>query len=72
MPSAGMISCDITDAGGLSVSSFNGMTNVTIVAQLANGKTIVGNNMWTVDTQEAETVDGKFAVKWEGPSVKEA
>lgn len=70
-PEAGMISGTIRDAKGLSVASFNSMTNSTVVCQLANGKTIIGRNMWTVDVQEVKTAEGTFEVKWEGPAVSE-
>jgi hypothetical protein len=71
-PVAGQISGTIRDAGGLSVADVNAMTNVTVVAELANGKTIIGRNMWTVDTQEVATTEATFPVKWEGFSVEEA
>jgi len=71
-PVAGFISGTIRDAGGLSVGDINAMTDVTVVGELANGKTVIGRNMWTVDTQEVATTEGTFAVKWEGFSVEEA
>lgn len=71
-PHAGSMSGTIRDAGGLSVASFNAMTNVTVTAELANGKTIIGRNMWTTDAQEVKTADGTFEVKWEGMNVEEA
>lgn len=71
-PHAGMMSGSIRDAGGLSVASFSAMTNVTVTAELANGKTIIGSNMWTVEPQEVKTAEGTFEVKWEGMSVEEA
>ena len=71
-PVAGFISCNIRDSGGLSVASINAMTNVTVIAQLANGKTIIGTGMWSVDSQEVSTEDGKIPVKWESPTVVEA
>lgn len=71
-PHAGMMSGTIRDAGGLSVASFNAMTNVTVTAELANGKTIIGSNMWTIEAQEVKTAEGTFEVKWEGFSVEEA
>ena len=71
-PVPGSMSGTIRDAGGLTVADFNAMTNVTAVAELANGKTIVGRNMWTVDQQEVKTTEGTFEVKWEGPDVQEA
>lgn len=71
-PYAGFISGTFRDAGGLTVADFNGMTNVTVTLNLANGKTIIGRNMWTVDAQEVKTQEGTFDVKWEGPDVVEA
>src|SRR5260363_2600 len=50
-PHAGFISATLRDAGGLTVADFNAMTNVTVTVELANGKTVVGRNMWTVETQ---------------------
>jgi len=61
----------LRDAGGLTVEDFNKMRDALVVAQLANGKTIIGNNMWTTDPQEVDTTDGKFDVRFEGPDVTE-
>ena len=66
MPTPGWVSADLTDTGGLSVAALNAMTNVTIVAQLKNGKVIVGVGLWTVDAQEVDTAEAKLTVKWEG------
>ena len=71
-PKTGSISGTLRDAGGLTVADFNAMTNVTVTLELANGKTVVGRNMWTVDSQEVKTAEGTFEVKWEGISVEEA
>ena len=71
-PKAGFISGTIRDSGGLSVASLNAMSNVTVVLELANGKTIVGRNMWMVDAQEVKTPDAAIDVKWESASVEEA
>jgi hypothetical protein len=71
-PKTGKISGKLRDAGGLSVAAFNAMTNVTVTLELANGKTVVGRNMWTVDAQAVETAEGTFEVTWEGPNVEEA
>src|SRR5260364_260741 len=70
-PHAGFISATLRDAGGLTVADFNAMTNVTVTVELANGKTVVGRNMWTVETQETKAAEGTFEVKWEGPFVEE-
>ena len=70
-PVTGSISMTIRDAGSLAVSDFNAMRNATVVAQLANGKVVVGRNMGAVDVQEVDTGDAKFDVKFEGPQVSE-
>lgn len=72
MPVAGSISGTFRDAGNLTVAAFNAMTNVSVTVELANGKTIVGRNMWTVDSIEVKSSDATFEVKFEGPSVEEA
>lgn len=70
-PHAPFISGSFRDAGSLTVADFNAMTNVNITCELANGKTVIGRNMWTVDTQEVKTSEATFEVKWEGPLVEE-
>lgn len=73
MPVAGFIEADLSDMGGLKVVSLNGMTNVTVVAELANGKQVIGRNMWQVgDPIEATAEDGKLTgVRWESYNVLE-
>ncbi len=71
-PHQGSISGTLRDSGGLSVAQINAMTNVNVTVELANGKTIIGRNMWTVDAQEVKTAEATFEVKWEGFSVEEA
>jgi hypothetical protein len=71
-PNTPHIGGTLRDSGGLSVADLNAMDNVTVVAMLANGKTIIGRNMWTVESQTAKATDGTIEVKWEGPSVIEA
>lgn len=71
-PRAGKISMSLRDSGGLTVADVQAMTNSTIVAELANGKTVVGRNMWNVGDQEVDTTEGKFDAEFEGKSVVEA
>lgn len=71
-PVAGMISLDVRDSGGTSVSDFNDMTNVTVVATLANGKIIIGSGLWTTGEQEVESEDAIFNVTFEGDDVSES
>ena len=60
------ISGTLRDMNGLSLADLNAMTNNTVTAQLANGKLIVGRNMWTIESQTAKAADGTVEVKWEG------
>ncbi|MCP3017961.1 phage tail tube protein [Cupriavidus basilensis] len=70
-PRPGSISGTLRDSADLTVADLNSMTNVTIVAELANGKTIIGRNMWTIEDQTAKSTDATIEVKWEGLSVTE-
>ena len=65
-PEPGMISATLRDAVGLSVASINAMVDATVILKLANGKTIIGVDMWTADVQEVKTAEATFDVKWEG------
>jgi hypothetical protein len=67
----GSISGTLRDTGGLTVADLNAMDNSTVVAQLANGKTIIGRNMWTVEDQTVKSTDATVEVKFEGPAVSE-
>jgi hypothetical protein len=71
-PNVPHISGTLTDAGDLSLADLNAMTNVTVICELANGKTITGRNMWTTATQTGKAADGTVEVRWEGPTVTEA
>lgn len=70
-PISGLISMDVRDSGGTSVTDFNDMTNVTVTATLANGKIIIGSGMWTTDAQEVESEDAIFSVTFESDDVSE-
>ncbi|EFJ8793615.1 phage tail protein [Escherichia coli] len=67
----GQISCEVRDSGGTTVADYNNQTNVNIVAQLANGKTIIGNGLWSTDSQEVDSEEAVFTVTWEGRDVTE-
>jgi len=73
MPTAGRISFKGRDANHVQIGLLNEATNQTVVLVLANGKTIVGRNMWRVgDPIEVNTEDGTFPCDWESPDVKES
>ena len=65
-PMAPHIGATLRDVGSLSVAALNAMTNNTVTVELANGKLIIGRNMWTVEDQTAKAADGTVEVKWEG------
>ncbi len=67
LPVPGWIKGSIRDAFGLTVTQLNAMTNVNVVCQLANGKTVNGRNMW----QNGEPPSGKadeatIEMEWAG------
>lgn len=70
-PIPGYISCQLRDSGGTTVLNLNEQTNVNVVAELANGKTIIGRGLWTTGAQEVESEDATFDVRWEGADVTE-
>lgn len=72
MPTQGYISAQIRDSSVISVASFNQMVNVTVQAVLANGKTVSGTNMWCVEAQEVDAVEGTFDLRFEGVNVIES
>jgi hypothetical protein len=70
-PHVPYISATLRDTNGLKVADLNAMTNVTVMAELANGKTIIGRNMWTVGAQAAKSSEATIEVRWEGKRVTE-
>ena len=67
----GFIEIEVRDSGTLSLSDFDGYTSTTVVVELNNGKTIVGENMWSVNTQEVDTNEATFTLRFEGRDVSE-
>lgn len=68
---AGYIGGTLRDSGGLRMADINAMTSVTVVLELANGKTVIGRNMWTTEQQENKTTEATIDIKFEGPTVTE-
>lgn len=72
-PGAGMIKGKFRDAGNVSVQDLADSADVTVVAELANGKTIVGRNMWrTGEPVEVDTENAEFTITWEAADVRES
>ncbi|WP_242183084.1 phage tail tube protein [Sphingomonas sp. CARO-RG-8B-R24-01] len=72
-PEAGMIKGKLRDTGAISIQDLGNAVNITVVAVLANGKTIVGRNMWRVgEPLEADADDATVSVQWESADVRES
>lgn len=65
-PKHSYIKGTVRNMTGISVSQINAMDNVTVTAELNNGKTITGRNMWAVGDENAEAAEGKIPVEWNG------
>ncbi len=71
-PQPGMMGWKGRDSSQPLITALNGADNVTVMFELANGKTIVGRNMWrTGDPIEVATEDASFDVEFEGLDVSE-
>lgn len=70
-PSVGVIKGKFTDYGNFPISEVGQMRNVTITAELNNGKLIVGRNMWSIGKPSVNVTEGSFDVEWNGPIVQE-
>jgi hypothetical protein len=70
-PTAGFIAASISDLGSLTQAQLNKMVDVTVVAELNNGKRVTGRNMWQVGELETNAVEGQLTVRWEGAEVIE-
>jgi hypothetical protein len=72
MPLECYFAANLRDSGTVSVASLGALTSATIIAQLANGKTLYGTPMWQVGEIGVKTQDGTFPIRFEGPSLIES
>jgi Phage tail tube protein len=70
-PSLPQIKATLTDTGGLSLEAFQQMTQVTVTAELNNGKVYVLRDAFTTDARVLNTADGSIAVTWQGMACEE-
>lgn len=68
MPAVSFIECAVTDLGSLDINTINQLENVTIAAELNNGKTGVLHNATQVNQIELDAIEGQFTVRFEGNS----
>jgi hypothetical protein len=72
MPQQGYISANLRDRPDETVYSLNGITSSTIVAILANGKTVYGTGMWQTGEIGVRTQEASFSIRFESDSVTES
>lgn len=73
MPMPGKISWKGRDSGAINIGALNDASNATVVLESANGKVIIGRNMWrSGEPIEVNTEDGTFTVEFEGADVQES
>jgi len=65
-PVASFVSGKFRDTGANSVTAFTGLSNATVVVLLANGKQIVGHNLWYVGRPNVSGADAGFDFRFEG------
>jgi len=70
-PRVPWIEGDFSDLAGLSLITIQRMSDVTVTAELANGKQYVLRNAWTSTAREFNAADGQATVRWEGMAGEE-
>ena len=62
---------DFSDIAGLSLMTLQAMCDVTVTAELANGKQYILRNAWTSTAREFNAADGQATVRFEGMAAEE-
>ena len=57
---------EISDNGGLSLEELKKLTDVTVEANLANGKSYVLRNAWLASSPDLDASEGKMTLRFEG------
>lgn len=70
-PRVPYIEGDVTLEPEVTIDYLDSITDATVTAELANGKTYVLHNAWTKSAQELNTHDGMTKVRFEGTSCTE-
>lgn len=72
MPNQVYMSGRLRDRADLPVAYLNGLTNATIVAVLASGKTVIMSNAWMVGEVGVNTQDAVYTVRFESDTMTES
>jgi hypothetical protein len=70
-PRVPWIEGDFSDLGTLSLLALQAMADVTITAELANGKVYVLRNAWTATAREFNAAEGQAKIRFEGMAAEE-
>jgi hypothetical protein len=71
-PMQGQIKVKVRDSGDASTDDLNGIVDSTVVAELANGKTVIGRNMTRVgDPVTSDAEEAEIELTLEGPDVRD-
>lgn len=70
-PRVPFIEGDFSDIGQLSLITLQNMVNITVTAELANGKVYVLRNAWTSTAREFKAAEGQATVRFEGMAAEE-
>jgi hypothetical protein len=70
-PRIPFIAGNLSTTSDLSVEELDAMTDITVTAELANGKNYVASNAWTKSAHEIDTAQGMVAVRWESHDIQE-
>lgn len=71
MPRVPFIEGEFYLTADLSLKAVEAFTDVTVTAELANGKTYVLRNAWTAGAREANAADGTVTIRFEGMAGEE-
>ena len=69
-PQTGMIKAKLRLSEADTVSDFDDMVSVNVVAEESNGKTVSGFAMWIVESAEYDAMEATIEVTFEGPKVE--
>jgi hypothetical protein len=65
-PRVPFIEGTFSDIRGLSLTRLQQMCDVTVTAEMVNGKTYLLSQAWTATARELNAVEGSVSIRWEG------
>lgn len=68
VPEQGSIECDLTHQPSIDLNVLEALSDVTVTVELINGAVATLNNAAQMNKLSLNAEDGKFTVKFEGPS----